>query len=66
MSTDRLPYENTARRAVEELVKGQCKLVTHGIRIKLHCNLPWYIRWRPKVRRWLRETEQIINDHFNK
>ena len=31
---------------------------------KLKLDLPWYIRWRPSVRRWLRDCEKTIEQHL--
>ena len=69
--SDQRPYEDTARKAISELeAKIRDALITGDVRwFRLFFNakkLPWWIRWRPSVRRWLRQMEKDVHDYIQR
>ena len=57
------PHADTASRAIKKLAKRVAETVPKGKRFRLTLDkkaVPWWIRWRPSTRRWLRDAERKI------
>ena len=62
------PYDRMKRDAFSEIEGRIREALKTGdrrwFRLSLPKTVPWWIRWRPSVRRWLRETERSVNDYI--